>query len=172
MMYDKILGIAACDPQGIMGKKGRLPWHYPLEIQHFRETIGASPLIMGHATFLTLPAHYFEGRTTIIFSRAKHQPKHPHHQYFVSSLEEFHALKGNYQTLYVIGGAQVFRLFLEANLIEACILTKLIHSFDGDTLFPLPLLNGWKEQILKTTADFAIFRYTNPLEIPHAHKNS
>jgi len=159
MTYDRILGIGACDPRGVMGAKGRLPWHYPEEIQHFQETIAKSPLIMGHKTFLTLPAHYFEGRTTIIFSRQKHIPAHPN-QCFVSSLEEFLSLQGQFKDLYVIGGAQIYSLFMQANLMDACILTKLTRNYEGDTLFPLALLNRWKEQILKTTSDFTIYRYT------------
>jgi dihydrofolate reductase len=158
-MYDRIIGIGACDPRGVIGKNGRLPWHYPEEIQHFKETILNSPLIMGHTTFLTLPEPYFEKRTTIIFSRQKHIPTHPN-QYFVSSLQEFHSLPDRCKELYVIGGAQIYSLFIQANLLDACILTILTRIYEGDTFFPLSLLAGWKEQILKTTPDFTIYRYT------------
>jgi dihydrofolate reductase len=161
MIYEQILGIGACDSRGVMGKNGHLPWHYPEEIQHFKNIIGNSPLIMGHKTFLTLPSHYYKERTTIIFSRQKHTPFHPN-QYFVTSLEEFHSLKGQFKDLYVIGGAQIYSLFMQANLMDACILTILTRIYEGDTFFPLALLDGWKKQILKKTPDFTIYRYTSP----------
>jgi dihydrofolate reductase len=168
MIYDQIIGIGACDPRGVMGKNGHLPWHYQEEIQHFKNTIRNSPLIMGHTTFLTLPASYFEKRTTIIFSRQKHIPTYPN-QHFVSSFEEFQSLQGHFKELYVIGGAQIYSLFIQANLLDACILTILTRIYEGDTFFPLALLESWKKQILKTTPDFTIYRY---MKGTHAHKNS
>ncbi len=167
MNLHKIIGIAACDPQGVMGKNGRLPWHCPEELRHFSSTIGRFPLIMGYKTFLSMPAHYFEGRTTIIFSRHKHTPTFPE-QRFVSSLDEFLRLDGAFPTLYVIGGAQIYRLFFEAGLMTAFLLTRMKHSYDGDTFFPLSLLEGWNEHIVRDTPDFTIYKY----EPSHARKNT
>ncbi len=43
-MFRKIIGIAACDPTGVMGKNGVLPWHYPEDLKHFSDTIFGTPL--------------------------------------------------------------------------------------------------------------------------------
>lgn len=167
MKWHKIIGIAACDPQGVMGKNGHLPWHCPEELRHFSSTIDRFPLVMGYKTFLSMPTHYFEGRTTIIFSRHKHTPTFPGQQ-FVSSLPEFLSVEGAFSTLYVIGGAQIYRLFFEAKLMTSFLLTRMKRSYDGDTFFPLSLLNSWKETTLRDTPEFTIYKY----EPSHAHKNA
>lgn len=149
------IGIAACDPNGVMGKNGKLPWHCPEDLRHFSQTIGNSPLIMGHKTYQTLPSHYFENRSTIIFSRKKHPSTQQ--KKFVTSLDDLEI-----DTAYVIGGAEIFRLFLENNLIDEFILTKLKKVYDGDTFFPLSSLNGWKKTVLRKTSEFTLYRYENP----------
>jgi dihydrofolate reductase len=154
MISGKILGIAACDPQGVMGRKGKLPWHCPEELQHFRDTIQTSPLIMGYRTFLTLPAHYFEKRIVIVFTHHKLEARP--NLISLSSLEEFLALEGTFKELYVVGGAQIFSLFLKAKLIQAFILTKMKNLYEGDTIFPLSLLKGWSSRKMRETSEFII----------------
>jgi dihydrofolate reductase len=163
MIFGRILGIGACDPKGVMGKNGQLPWHHPEDLQHFSDTTRGSPMIMGHHTFLSLPVKYFEGRKTIIFTRTKPQCTLPD-QLFVSSIREFLSLKGSCKDLYVIGGAQIYSLFIQENLIQEFILTKLKNVYNGDTFFPISLLDGWAERIIRETNDFTIHRYFNPRE--------
>ena len=118
MVFKKILGIAACDSNGVMGKNGKLPWHYPEDLKHFADTILGSSLIMGYRTFLSLPARYFDSSEMIVFSHRKFPPDKNPNLIFVSCISEFLALEGVFQDLYVIGGAQIYTLFLEQNLIE------------------------------------------------------
>ena len=45
---------------------------------------------------------------------------------------------------FIIGGGQIYKLVLEANLVDKIYLTKVLHAYDGDTFFP-KLGNNWKE---------------------------
>ena len=168
MIYEKILAIAACDPKGIIGKNGKLPWHCPEDLQHFSATTHGCPMIMGYRTFLSLPAHYFETRTAIVFTHQKSLPTKNPHLIFVSSIDEFLALEGSFKDLYVIGGAQIYNLFLQENLIEEFILTKLTNNYEGDTFLLLSLLNEWSSFKIQETDIFTIHRYFNPKRA-HAH---
>ena len=47
-------------------------------------------------------------------------------------------------TTNIIGGGQIYKLALEANLVNKIYLTKVHHTFDGDTFFS-KLGNDWKE---------------------------
>src|SRR5579863_7485009 len=124
MIFDQIIGMGACDPKGIMGTRGKLPWHYPEELRHFSQTIADHPVIVGRKTFQSMPSHYFERRTTIIFTH--HKPSEaPSNQLFVSSMEEFFSLPQTFQDLYLIGGAQIYTLFFQHKLIKEFILTKV-----------------------------------------------
>ncbi|MDR2540088.1 MAG: dihydrofolate reductase [Chlamydiales bacterium] len=161
MAFEKILGIAACDPKGVMGSKGKLPWHCPEDLKHFSETTLGSPMVMGYRTFLSLPARYFDQRMMIVFSHRKLLSDK--NLFFVSSLTEFLALEMASKNLYVIGGAQIYQLFLQENLIEEFLLTRLKKAYEGDTFFPLFLLNGWASSKIQETDTFQILRYFRPL---------
>jgi dihydrofolate reductase len=171
MIFEKILGIAACDLKGVIGKNGKLPWHYPEDLKHFSDTTFGSPMIMGYSTFLSLPSHYFDERVTIVFTRQKRQFNQNLNIIFISSITEFLALERSFKDLYVIGGAEIFNLFLKENLIEEFILTKLKNLYEGDSFFPLPLLNDWSHLKIRETSVFSIYRYFNPQETLYAHKN-
>ena len=56
---------------GVIGVDGGLPWHLPEDLAHFRETTAGSPVIMGRATWESLPARFrpLQGRTNIVLSR-------------------------------------------------------------------------------------------------------
>lgn len=175
MIFEKILGIAACDPQGVIGKEGELPWHCPEEVKHFSETTSGSPMIIGYRTFTSLPVHYFKDRTTIVFTHQKDISNGNLNIIFVSSLDDFFAIQKVFKALYVVGGGEIYRLFLEENLISEFILTKMKNQYEGDTFFPLSLLNNWPALEIAETTTFTIHRYFNPhfnhLGAAHAHKN-
>ena len=176
MIFEKILGIAACDPRGVIGKEGKLPWDYPEDLKHFSDITLGSPMIMGRLTFLSLPSQYFDGRIIIVFSYTGFgqelgiwpSPVYKPLEFSsypnlisVSSLTEFFAIKRSFKELYVVGGAQIYSLFLKENLIEEFILTRIKNSYDGDTFFPLSLLDGWPSIKVRETNAFSIYRYFN-----------
>ena len=54
---------------------------------------------------------------------------------------------------FIIGGGQIYKAALEQNLVNKIYLTKVYHTFDGDTFFP-ELSENWKEiNIIKNKAD-------------------
>lgn len=163
MDFRRIYAIAACDPKGVLGKSGQLPWHYPDDLQHFSNTTRNHIIIMGSRTFLNFPKFYFKERIGIVLSR-QHHSRNENNVLFVNSLEGFFDLKyflGD-KDIYVIGGAQIYTLFLQANLIRKVILTKLKQFYEGDTLFPLSLLQDWPHQKIQEHNFFCIYHYFNP----------
>ena len=42
-----IIGIAAVDRKGAIGKGGKLPWHYSADMKFFRETTTGHAVVMG-----------------------------------------------------------------------------------------------------------------------------
>jgi dihydrofolate reductase len=167
----KILAIAACDPNGVMGKNQKLPWHDKEELAHFQTTIQNAPLMMGYKTYLSLPSKYFNQRTCIIFTREHRPKKTDPHLIFVSSIEEFLSLDLKLNQAFVIGGALIYQLFLKENLIEELILTKMKSVYDGDTFFPLSSISHWENHLIKENYNFSVYRYINPLASPYAYPN-
>lgn len=171
MLFKRILGIGACDEAGVLGRNGKLPWHYPEDLKHFYNTTIDSPLVMGRKTFLSMPSHYFTKRTSIIFTRSPAQFDRSTNLIFVSSLREFFSIGMKFNDLYVVGGAQIYNLFLKENLIEEFILTRIKQSYEGDTFFPLSHLNDWPYLKVHETNAFSVYRYSNPWKVSYAYKN-
>lgn len=55
---------------GIIGRDGKMPWHVPEDLQHFKEVTSNKPVIMGRRTWESLPnAHKpLPGRVNIVVS--------------------------------------------------------------------------------------------------------
>ncbi len=137
-----LVAIAACDPTGVMGKGGKLPWHLPEDLDHFRRTTKGHTMVMGRITYESMPHPH---KALVLSSR------------FIPSIEAL--LPQCRDRCFVIGGASVFRQFFERGLIDEAIITHVKKTYSGDTFFPLYYLSGWPSTILQDTPEFTIRRY-------------
>jgi dihydrofolate reductase len=153
----------ACDPRGIIGKNGKLPWVYPEELRYFRQTTYVHVVIMGHKTFKSVSDSFLKDRFNIVFSTT-------YRRYvdsgvvFVSSLDEFLNISDlpDNKKYFMIGGVMIADLFLKQNLIQDFLLTEIKKNYEGDTVFPLHKLREWPYTTLQETPDFKIKHYLNP----------
>ncbi|HEV2836606.1 MAG TPA: dihydrofolate reductase, partial [Pyrinomonadaceae bacterium] len=102
-----IIGIAAVDRQGAIGKGGKLPWHYSADMKFFRETTTGHAVVMGRKTWLTL-GKPLKNRLNIVLSRdASLEPQES--LLVLSDIDSALSLYESLATdLYVIGGAQIY----------------------------------------------------------------
>ncbi|BAE80787.1 dihydrofolate reductase [Chlamydia felis Fe/C-56] len=152
----KILGIVACSPSGVIGNQGKLPWSYSKDIEFFAKTIENKPLVMGRKTWEGLPEKYTKGRQIFVFSRSFYD--NAEGVIWVSSLEEFFSLELP-PSVFLIGGGDLFSLFLENQLLTGCFVTHIHRCYDGDAFFPLSLLVGWNKTILDEQEDLTFCYY-------------
>ena len=47
----EVIMIVAIAKNGVIGREGKLPWHLPSDLKHFKKTTMGFPLIMGRKTF-------------------------------------------------------------------------------------------------------------------------
>lgn len=126
----QILLVVARADNGVIGREGRLPWHLPTDLRHFKQVTMGSPMVMGRKTFQSLPG-LLPGRRHIVLTRDR--AWHADGAEAVHSAEEAIAAGGNGR-LCVIGGAEIFALFAErADAVE---LTEVHAAAQGDTLMP------------------------------------
>jgi len=141
----EIVLIAARARNGVIGRDNALPWHIPADLKRFKRlTMGPEgqglPMIMGRKTFDSLPG-LLPGRRHIVLTRAAHWQAAGAER--ADDVDDALRLAGG-GTVAVIGGAQVYRLFLPlATRIE---LTEVHEDVPGDTHFP-PLGDGWHESL-------------------------
>lgn len=72
MMNNKrtITAIWAQNRDGVIGKDGKLPWHIPEELTHFKKATMGKALVMGRRTYESLP-NDLDGRYIIVLTKNK-----------------------------------------------------------------------------------------------------
>lgn len=136
-----IIGIVAVDRNGAIGKGGKLPWHYSADMKFFKETTIGNACVMGHKTWLTLKRP-LPNRLNIVLTR-KAEIK-PHDSVVVAhDIESVLAMeKDLIRDIYVIGGGQVYNLFLP--FIDKWIVTEVPLTIKGaDAFVPQNYLDGF-----------------------------
>ena len=122
--------VVARAENGMIGLDGRLPWHIPDDLKHFKAVTMGKPMVMGRKTFESLPG-LLPGRRHIVLTR------NPDWQApgadIAADVKEALDLAGG-GAISVIGGAEIFRLFLPiADRVE---LTEVHARPEGDTFIP------------------------------------
>lgn len=130
---------------GVIGRDGKLPWHLPADLKRFKAQTMGKPMVMGRKTFESFPAP-LPGRRHIVLTRDR--------GWQAAGAEVAHtpaealALAGDGEVA-VIGGAEVFALFLDrADRIE---LTEIHTAPEGDAIVPAFGL-AWREVARETFA--------------------
>ncbi|RYE05608.1 MAG: dihydrofolate reductase [Sphingobacteriaceae bacterium] len=131
--------IVAVSANNVIGKNNQLIWHLPADLKHFKQLTTGHAVFMGRKTYDSI-GKPLPNRRNIVISR---NVKNIAGCEVVASLEEGFKLCADQEEIYVIGGAEIYRLTLPlADQIE---LTRVHHDFDGDTFFPEINLNQWQE---------------------------
>ena len=130
------LHLARAD-NGVIGRDGGLPWRLPADLKRFKAQTMGKPMIMGRKTFESFPAP-LPGRRHIVLTRdASWSAPGAEVAPDVDAAIALAAVP----EIAVIGGAQIFALFLpRADRIE---LTEVHASPAGDAV--VPAFVGWRE---------------------------
>ncbi len=124
--------IVACDRLGAIGRNGRLPWHLPADLRRFKALTVGHTVLMGRRTMESI-GRPLPGRRNLVLSR-RAASELPEGMERVGSPEEALQRAGA-GTLWVIGGEQIYRLFLP--LAERLEITEVdAETVDADAWFP------------------------------------
>jgi dihydrofolate reductase len=146
-----IIGIAAVSQNNAIGKRGKLPWHYSADMKFFRETTTGHAVVMGRKTWLTL-GKPLKNRLNIVLSRDSNiEPEES--LVVLRDIESVLSLSKSLTTdLFVIGGAQIYEVFLP--YIERWVITEVPLTVDGaDAFMPEGYLEGFKKTGTKKLDD-------------------
>jgi len=136
--------IAAIEEGRGLGLRGDLPWHLPADLKHFADTTTTTQdsskqnaVIMGRLTCETIPEKYWplRGRRNAVITRNTSWSKEGADVYpdLPSALR---GLAGEVETLFVVGGGQIYTMALQRPECEELILTRIDASYECDAFFP------------------------------------
>lgn len=126
------LVVAAASNDGI-GKDGKMPWHLPNDMHHFKNVTWGMPVIMGRKTFDSL-GKVLPGRKNIVITR---QPNWKvQGTVAVQQIEDalFVASETDAKEVMVIGGGEIYRSVFEK--AKRIYMTRVEAIPEADTFFP------------------------------------
>ena len=139
-----VMVVAAAD-NGVIGHEGKMPWHLPADLRHFKRVTTGKPVIMGRKTFESI-GRPLPGRHNIVLTRT--QGWGAEGVTTVANLAEAIAAAGlnprvRADEIMIIGGSEIFALARPiATRIE---LTRIHITPPGDTIFDAPEPGQWRE---------------------------
>jgi dihydrofolate reductase len=133
--------IVAVGRRNEIGKDGKMPWHLPADLQHFKRNTLGKPVLMGRKTLAAIGRPLPE-RRNLVLTRDKTFTASGCET--VTSLDEAIARAGAAPELMVIGGGEVYRLAWDRT--DRIYLTRIEADVEGaDTFFPAVDDGRWKE---------------------------
>jgi dihydrofolate reductase len=131
--------IVAASANNVIGARGDLPWRLSDDLKRFKAITMGKPIVMGRKTWESI-GRALPGRQNIVITRR---------QSFVAdgcdvvnSVDEALSAAGDVGEIVVIGGSQVYELFLPA--AQRLYLTRVHADVDGDAFFPAIDEDEWQ----------------------------
>lgn len=131
--------VAALAENRAIGLQGRMPWHLPAELRHFRQTTLGKPVVMGRRTWESI-GRPLPGRQNIVVSRNAGYALAG--AALAGSLDEALALATGPEAM-IIGGGMLYRLALPR--ASRMVLTLVRCRPDADTWFPRWDPREWRQ---------------------------
>lgn len=144
--------IVAHDPNFLIGKNNVLPWHIPEDLALFKQLTINQKILMGRKTMEGINKVLPKRFTYILTTNKNYVFDHPN----VAVVHDVNAIVQKYQnseeTLFVCGGAEVYKLFLPyADTIYASVMKK---TYEGDTFLIDYTKHEFKEVLETEYTDF------------------
>lgn len=125
--------IVALASDGAIGRRGDLLYHVSADLRRFKALTTGNTVVMGRKTFESLPKGALPDRRNIVISRDSAYRAAGADTY--TSLDEAIASCAPDDKVFIIGGAQIYRLAMP--LADELLVTRFDRTEpDADTFFP------------------------------------
>jgi len=168
-----------------LGKNNQLLCHLPADLKRFKEITSGYPVIMGDRTWESLPIKPLPKRRNIVITLDKsykvESTEARRHEgtkaeetlnnicEIVHTLEDAVGLVKNEEKAFIIGGATIYKLFIDK--IDTLYLTRIDAEFEADVFFPTVDFSRWqmmeevvyeKDEKNAYTMRFQVFKHLEP----------
>ncbi|PZE20716.1 dihydrofolate reductase [Paenibacillus xerothermodurans] len=134
--------IVAMDEQRGIGINNKLPWRLPEDTAFFKRTTIGHTVLMGRKTFESI-GKPLPKRTNVVLTRDRsYRAEGCEMVYSVDEALERYRNGVPDDELFVIGGAEVYKLFMPH--AAKLYVTEIAHRFGADTFFPEIDSSLWK----------------------------
>jgi dihydrofolate reductase len=132
--------IVAMDENGLIGRDNDLPWRLPNDLKRVKEITSGHTIVMGRKNYESI-GHPLPDRRNIIITRNT--------EYTVDGCEIIYNPDpilnevDSEEEVYIFGGSEIYKIFLP--FVKTIYITRINHSFEGDTYFPEINWDEWHE---------------------------
>ena len=137
--------IVAASTNNVIGVQGELPWRLSADLKRFKALTMGKPIIMGRLTWESI-GRPLPGRKNIVITRNKDFVADGCD--VVASPAEALSAAGDADEIMIIGGGQIYDLFLPK--AGRLYLTRVHTDIEGDAWFPDIDADSWKLQSLES----------------------
>ncbi|MBS1761171.1 MAG: dihydrofolate reductase [Bacteroidetes bacterium] len=127
------LVVAAANNNAI-GKEGKMPWHLPNDLKHFKNITWGMPVVMGRKTFDSL-GKPLPGRKNIVITRQKEWAAEGAIKAENIKDALFIAQQADANEIMIIGGGEIFKSIF--NRAKKIYMTRVEADPEADTFFPV-----------------------------------
>ena len=135
----RIYLVAAVAKNGVIGARGKLPWHLPEDMKHLKRLTLNHPVIMGRRTWESLPNPLPDRENIVISRRPGFEAPGAS---IATSVEGAIALCAGEPVAFVLGGSEIYAAALP--LADGLVLTEIHEEYEGDTHFPVWDRKAWR----------------------------
>lgn len=130
-MKSEINMIVATSKNKAIGLHNKLPWHLPGDLAYFQRTTSGQAIIMGRKTYESI-GRPLPNRHNIVLTHQK--DFQPEGVTVVHTIEEALKVCAQQEKVFVIGGGEIYKLFLP--YATHLYITQVDLVIEGDTFFP------------------------------------
>lgn len=138
--------VVAVAENGVIGRRGALPWRVPSDLKTFRRLTLGKPVIMGRKTYASI-GKPLDGRDNIVVTRdaafGADGVERAAGIEEAMALARTRAVARGVDEIMIIGGAEIFAAVLP--MADRIWLTRIHARPEGDTFFPEPDPRSWRE---------------------------
>lgn len=173
-MISMLSMIFAHAKNGVIGRDNGIPWNCKEDLKFFREHTTGHHIIMGRKTFESF-IKPLPNRTSVVLTRDKDYTSVHSNVVIVHTVEEALKVVENDPEPYVIGGAQIYDLFLDHCF--RIYRTEICRDYEGDAVIPSRVLERCSNQsqvigkgntmFLEGNEEVEVNFYTHQLRLPN-----
>lgn len=149
--------IAAISKNNCIGNRGKLPWHIPEDLEHFKHATTGKTVLMGRKTWESIPPKYrpLPKRKNIVITRQSPYPV-PEGVEVYQTVDEAFAAHAK-EDMTVVGGGEIYAQTI--GMADVLDITHVDQEVDGDAFFPKIDSSIWKEVSRSDRTGYAFVLY-------------
>jgi len=151
----KLTAIVAMTSERIIGKDGGLPWHLPEDLKLFRRHTTGHPIVMGRKTWDSIGFPLPKRQSIVLTRDTEWSAEGAEVIHTPADLEKLELMD---EEVFIIGGAQVYALFMDQ--LDEILVSHVYENHPGDTKLPAFESQFPNMTIEETYETFELRRYT------------